>query len=46
MADRDCDVGPDEEAAGFAGDAESPAHILERGAVGREHLRLEIDLAK
>src|SRR5262245_24257308 len=44
--DRKRDVGADEEAAGFIRGMEAPAHILERGTMACERLRLEIDISK
>src|SRR5713226_3950585 len=44
--DRDRDIGADEKAPGVVRGMEAPAHVLERRAMGRERLRLEIDVAK
>src|SRR5712664_3947760 len=44
--DRDRDVGADDEAALFIRGVEPATDILERGAVGRERPRLQIDVAE
>src|SRR5712691_12368037 len=44
--DRDRGIGADDEAAQFVRGVEPAADILERSAMTRERLRLEIDVAK